>query len=79
MKITCDFVKKSHVGLSRKSHVAFLCKMSWFLEMFLAVVDRGFLQPLYHTAVDCESFILSNHSRFNVTCECNKEEIDDDE
>jgi hypothetical protein len=31
--------------------------------------------------VDCSSFeslILSHHSRFNVACEGNKEEIDDD-
>ena len=26
-----------------------------------------------------ESLILSNHSRFNITCECNKEEINDDD
>ena len=26
-----------------------------------------------------ESLILSHHSRFNVTCECNKEEINDDD
>ena len=26
-----------------------------------------------------ESLISSHHSRFNVTCECNKEEIDDDD
>ena len=25
------------------------------------------------------NLILSHHSRFNVTCECNKEEIDDDD
>ena len=26
-----------------------------------------------------ESVILSHHSRFKITCECNKEEINDDD
>ena len=35
--------------------------------------------PLFRGSRRFESSILSHHSRFNVTYECNNEEIDDDD
>ena len=35
--------------------------------------------PLFRGSSRFESLILSHHSRFNVTRECNKEEINDDD
>ena len=40
---------------------------------------RRLIVPLFRGSSRFESLILSHQSRFNVTCECNKEEIDDDE
>ena len=40
---------------------------------------RLLIVPLFRGSSRFESLILSHHSRFNVTCECNKEEINDDE
>ena len=34
--------------------------------------------PLFRGSSEFESLILSHHVRLNVTCECNKEEIDDE-
>ena len=35
--------------------------------------------PLFRGSSRFEGLILSHHFRFNVTCKCNKEEIDDDD
>ena len=47
------------------------------------VRERPKHPPRYHLGVNgssrFESLILSHHSRFNVACECNKEEINDDD
>jgi len=40
---------------------------------------RLLIVPLFRGSSRFESLILSHHSRFNVTCECNTETINDDE
>ena len=35
--------------------------------------------PLFRGSSRFETLILSQHSRFNVACECHKEEINDDD
>ena len=35
--------------------------------------------PLFRGNSRFESLLLSHHSRYNVTCECNEEDIDDDD
>jgi len=39
---------------------------------------RLLIVPLFRGSSRFESLILSHHSRFNVTCECNTEESNDD-
>jgi len=39
---------------------------------------RLLILPLFRGSSRFESLILSHHSRFNVTCECNKVELNDD-
>ena len=40
---------------------------------------RLLIVPLFRGRSRFESLVVSHHSRFNVTCECNKEEINDDD
>jgi len=40
---------------------------------------RLLIVPLFRGSSRAESLILSHHSRLNVTCECDKEEMDDDD
>ena len=40
---------------------------------------RLLIVPLFRGSSRFESLVLSHHSRFNVTCECNTEEINDDD
>ena len=45
--------------------------------MITSIPERFKLGP--YREVPFESLIVSHHSRFNVTSECNKEEINDDD
>ena len=45
----------------------------------LIVVEGFLIVPLFRGSSRFESLILSHHSRFNVTCECGKEETNDDD
>ena len=40
---------------------------------------RLWIVPLFHGSSRFENLILPHHSRFNVTCASNKEEINDDD
>ena len=40
-------------------------------------LSDALIVPLFRGSRRCESLILAHHSRFNVACECDKEEIND--
>ena len=61
------------------AHAPSLNQPNWcWLHMEQTPTLRKFNRHLHHASSRFESLILSHHSRFNVTCDYNKEEINDE-
>ena len=54
----------------------------WWSHRVSSIGDKScrlLIVPLFRGSSRFESLILSHHSRFNVTCECHQENIDDED